>query len=201
MIPPELAVVETRSANLASVLAAFRRIGVAVVPTSDADVVRAADRVVLPGVGAFRAVMNNLVARGLADALAERVATGRPILAICLGLQLLTRDSEESPDVAGLGLVTGRVRRFPATSTVPQLGWNRVESGGAAKGLVRSGHAYFANSYYLDAPVAGWTTAWATHDVRFVAAIERGPQLACQFHPELSGAWGASLLERWYAAC
>jgi len=198
--PMSLAVVETGSANLASVLAAFQRMGVAAAPTRDAEDVRNADGVVLPGVGAFGDVMQRLSTRGLVDALTERFAAGRPILAVCLGLQVLATASEESPGAAGLGLISGSVRRYPASSTVPQLGWNRVEPG-SRNGFVRGGHAFFANSYYLDSVDDGWTAAWATHDVPFVAAIERGPQLACQFHPELSGPWGASLLERWYASC
>ena len=200
MTPLPLAVVDTGSANLASVLAAFGRMGVQAVPTRDADDVRSADRVVLPGVGAFGDVTERLAARGLVGALTERFAAGRPILAVCLGLQVLAGASEESPGATGLGVISGAVRRYPASSTVPQLGWNRVEPD-AASAFVRGGHAFFANSYYLDSVDDGWTAAWATHDVRFVAAIERGPQLACQFHPELSGPWGASLLERWYAAC
>jgi len=200
MRPLSLAVVETGSANLASVLAAFGRLGVAAVPTRDADIVRNADRVVLPGVGAFGDVMQRLSARGLTEVLSERFAAMRPILAVCLGLQVLARASEEAPGVAGLGVVSGTVRRFPASSKVPQLGWNRVEPDPSSV-VVSGGHAFFANSYYLESVDHGWTAAWATHDVRFVAAIERGPQLACQFHPELSGPWGASLLERWYASC
>ncbi len=205
-----LAVIETGSANLASVLAAFRRLGIAPTPTRDPEVARAADRVVLPGVGAFGAVMARLRERGLDEAVAERAASGRPLLAICLGLQVLAQSSEESPGVAGIGALPVTVRRFPATSKVPQLGWNQVEARGgdgagvaepASGTLVRNGHAFFANSFYLGDASDGWKPAWAVHDVRFVAALQRGPQLACQFHPELSGAWGASLLERWYASC
>ena len=197
---PTLAVIETGSANLASVLAAFRRAGVEVSTTRDPDVVRSADRVVLPGVGAFGSVMARLAELGVADAVRERVEAGAPFLAICLGMQVLARGSEESPGVPGLGLMEGTVRRFPEMSTVPQLGWNRVSTEAGAA-LVRDGYAFFANSFYVEAVPEGWSPAWATHDVRFVAAVERGPQLACQFHPELSGAWGASLLERWYTAC
>lgn len=194
-----LAVIETGSANLASVLAAFRRLGVDVARTRDPGVVRAADRVVLPGVGAFGDVMRRLAERGLVEAIGERVRAGRPILAICLGLQVLTRESEESPGVAGLGVLSNMVRRFPPSAKVPQLGWNRVTPDG--DWLVKTGHAYFANSYRLDVGDAEWNTTWATHGAPFVAALQRGPQLACQFHPELSGAWGASLLQRWFASC
>ncbi|HET7632523.1 MAG TPA: imidazole glycerol phosphate synthase subunit HisH [Gemmatimonadaceae bacterium] len=195
-----LAVIDTGSANLASVLGAVRRLGVAVASTRDPDVVRRADRVVLPGVGAFGNVMQRLAGGGLVDATRERVESGRPLLAVCLGLQVLATDSEESPGVAGLGVLRARVCRFPDTVPVPQLGWNLVEPvPGSA--LVQPGYAYFANAYHLGGAADGWVAAWATHGVRFVAALERGPQLACQFHPELSGAWGAALLRRWMDAC
>lgn len=200
MIRVPLAIVRTGSANLASVLAAFDRLGAPATLTEDADVVRRARRVVLPGVGAFGAVMRRLSRLGLADALGERATAGAPILAVCLGLQLFARASDESPDVAGLGVLSGMVRRFPCATKVPQLGWNGVMPDTGAEYL-RPGYAYFANSYYLDAVDGDWTPTWASYGVRFVAAAERGSQLICQFHPELSGAWGAAVLERWVSRC
>lgn len=195
-----LAVVRTGSANLASVLAAFERLGVPATLTEDADVVRRAARVLLPGVGAFGAVMRRLSTLGLADALAERATTGEPLLAVCLGLQLFATASEESLGVAGLGILTGTVRRFSRAAKVPQLGWNRVMPDANAEYL-QPGYAYFANSYYLEAVDDGWIPTWASYGVPFVAAAERGNQLICQFHPELSGAWGAALLDRWLSGC
>lgn len=194
----DIAVVRTGSANLASVLAALRRLGatprVATAP-ADLDGARA---VVLPGVGALAAAMQVLVASDLVDALRRHVAAGQPFLAICLGLQLLGTGSEESPGVAGLGLVDGIASRFPASVRVPQLGWNRVAWPGDP---TRDGFAYYANSYALrDAPT-DWAPAYTDHGGRFLAAIERPRQLACQFHPELSGRWGAALLERWWTQC
>jgi glutamine amidotransferase len=195
-----VAVVRTGSANLASVLAALRRAGAAAQVTEDPGVVRAARRVVLPGVGAFGAVMPRLAACGIAEALRERLDDGRPLLAICLGMQLLAAGSEESPGVGGVGAIAGAARRFPASVRVPQLGWNRVTPGEGG-GLLREGCAYFANSFYLGSVGDGWVPALASHGVTFVAAAERGPQLLCQFHPELSGSWGADLLDRWMDRC
>ncbi|HEU4996343.1 MAG TPA: imidazole glycerol phosphate synthase subunit HisH [Gemmatimonadaceae bacterium] len=197
---PGLVVIDTGSANLASIRATFRRLGVPAATTRDPDVARRAARAVMPGVGAFGAVMARLTESGMAESIRERVEAGRPLLAVCLGLQLLARGSEEAPAITGLGVLPADARRYPRTSVVPQLGWNRVLPDNR-EGLVREGHAFFANSYYVDVACDGWTPSWATHDVRFVAALERGPQLACQFHPELSGAWGAALLDRWYRAC
>ncbi|MES1258975.1 MAG: hypothetical protein ABUL71_00165, partial [Gemmatimonadota bacterium] len=108
--------------------------------------------------------------------------------------------SAESPEASGIGTLASVARRFPPTVRVPQLGWNAVTPANE-HGLVRAGHAFFANSYYIGTVDRGWCASHAEHGVRFVAAVERGSQLACQFHPELSGRWGAELLERWWARC
>ncbi len=105
--------------------------------------------------------------------------------------------------MSGLGLVDASVRRYPATVRVPQFGWNRVE-GPQSSGYLRSGYAYFANAYRLSRAPQGWDCAMAEHGGPFVAALERGDVVACQFHPELSGLYGAALLGRWLgqgAAC
>jgi glutamine amidotransferase len=193
-----VAIVDTGSANLASVRAALVRLGADPFVTDNPEKVSSAGRVVLPGVGAFGDVMSRLRARGIADALKERVVAGRPLLAICLGMQLLAEASDETPGIPGLGLIPGTVERFAPGVSVPQLGWNRVTASTTGS-FVREGYAYFANSFCLRAAGEGWTASEATYDAPFVASIERGSQLACQFHPELSGAWGAALLGRWYA--
>ena len=195
-----LGVLDTGSANLASVLAALHRMGASPVLVRDADAVRRSDRLVLPGVGAFGAVMSRLRALGVVEVLVERIDNGQPLLAICLGFQVLGSGSAESPSVSGLGTFAAVSQAFPATVRVPQLGWNHV-SPASERSLLRAGHAFFANSYYVDAVDPPWQASYAEHGVRFVAAVERGPQLACQFHPELSGRWGADLLARWWARC
>lgn len=189
----------TGTANLASIVAGLERAGATPRLIHSADEIGRAARVVLPGVGAFAAAMGQLEGDGAAAALVERVRAGHPTLAVCLGLQLLCEESEENPGVAGLGVVPARVSRFPATVRVPQLGWNLVEPEAGCR-LLRPGHAYFANSYRLAATPPGWRAARADHGGRFVAALERGAVLACQFHPELSGSWGQELLKRWLAA-
>jgi glutamine amidotransferase len=196
---PEVVVVCTGTANLASVLAGLTRAGADPRLTEDPDEVASARLVVLPGVGAFAAAMGRIVRQGLLPPLAGRVRAGRPTLGICLGLQVLAEASEESPGVAGLGVLPETVTRFTGDVRIPQLGWNRVEPD-AACALLRPGFAYFANSYRLPRPVPGWGAALADHGGPFVAAIERGAVLGCQFHPELSGAWGLELLQRWLAA-
>lgn len=189
-----VAIVPTGTANLASVQAAFRRLGAEVAIVEDADAVCRAERVVLPGVGAFGAAAMRLQARGLDVAIRERVLADRPTLCVCVGHQLLFAASEESPGVFGLGVVAGTVTRFPQQVRTPQFGWNWVEAADDTL-LLDSGWAYFANSYRaLTAP--GWRIATSDHGGRFIAAMEKGNIIGCQFHPELSGVYGAALLAR-----
>jgi len=193
----DVVIVDSGVANLASIASAFRRLGATVVVTGDEGVVQDAPRVVLPGVGAFGAGLGALRARRLDQAVTQAAARGTPLLGVCLGMQMLCEASEEAPGVAGLGVIPGICRRLPEEVRVPHLGWNAVTAAG--EGLVATGVAAFANSFALREAPAGWVPAWTTHGVRFVAALEKIGErlLACQFHPELSGAYGAALLERW----
>lgn len=191
----EVVVVPTGVANLASVVAAFERLGRKTILSTSVSQVLEADRVVLPGVGAFGAAVDGLRNAQVADALAGRVQAGRPTLAMCVGLQVLFQASDESPSAVGLGVIEGRIGRFEGAVRVPQFGWNLIDPEPGCRYL-RPGYAYFANSYRaLEAP--GWRCAFAEHGVRFVAGMEHGDVLACQFHPELSGAYGQDLIARW----
>jgi glutamine amidotransferase len=202
--PPGIGIVPTGTANLAAVTAAFERLGCSAAAVEGPDDIERHARIVLPGVGSFESGISALRDRGWAEPLRRRIREDRPTLAICLGLQLLCESSEEAPGVAGLGVIRGRVERFPDSVRVPHLGWNAVR-GESPSALVESGAAYYANSYRLPLTEAGtdvespdgWSRAWTDHGGRFVAALERGGVLACQFHPELSGAWGRALLARW----
>ncbi len=191
---PEVLIVPTGTANIASVMAAFRRLGATPRVAADPAAVRSASHVMLPGVGSFGASMSRLAEHGLDAALVERIAAGRPTIAICVGHQLLFEASEESPGVRGLGVIGASLGRYPPGVRVPQFGWNEVLAGDESL-LLEGGFAYFANSYRaLAAP--GWRVATAEHGGRFVAGVERGNVIGCQFHPELSGPYGAALLSR-----
>lgn len=194
----EVLIVPTGAANLASVQAGLRRAGARPILCEDPDAIAAAPRVVLPGVGAFASAIASLRDRGLDRALAQRIQAGAPTLAICLGLQLLGEGSEESPGVDGLGLLPFRARRFTGPIRVPQLGWNEIQTDPGCA-LLRPGWVYFANSFRVEDCPADWSAARADHGGPFVAAIEKGALLACQFHPELSSDVGLSLLQRWIA--
>jgi len=193
----DVAIVPTGTANTASVNAAFRRLGANPRPAVTPEDIREASRLVVPGVGTFGAAMERIDQQELRESLVDRLERGRPTLAICLGMQLLAEKSDESPHVPGLGVVPERVTRLPQDLTVPQLGWNRVVPDVASR-FLDPGWAYFANSYKLDDVPDGWTGAQTEYGGEFVSAIERGDVLACQFHPELSGTWGADLLRRWF---
>lgn len=194
--PLQIALLDYGAGNLRSVAKALERSGLTVDVTSDPAGVRRADAVVLPGVGAFGAVAGVLDRLELRAPLGERFAAGRPTLGVCLGLQLLAEASDESPGAAGLGVLPATVRRLPDGVRVPHLGWNRVRAGDGCR-ILTDGAAYFANSYALEAVQGGWSGAAFEHGGTWVAALERGAVLACQFHPELSGAWGQALLGRW----
>jgi len=191
----EVVVLPTGTANLASVLAALRRLGAAPRLAEDAAAVAGASHVVLPGVGTFGAAIAGLRAAGLDGAIAGRARKRKPVMAMCVGLQVLFEESEESPDASGLAVIAGRVGRFPETVRTPQFGWNRIEPEPGCRYL-EAGWAYFANSYRaLDAP--GCRVARGEHGGRFVAALEFGDVVACQFHAELSGRFGHDLIARW----
>jgi imidazole glycerol-phosphate synthase subunit HisH len=192
----DVVIVPTGTANLASVLAAFRRLGTDPKVAATVAEVERARRVVVPGVGSFGAAMGELSRLGLPGPLRERIAGNRPTLAICVGMQVLATRSEESEGIDGLGTIAERVTRFPETVRVPQLGWNQVSAGAGCE-VLADGWAYFANSYRFESVAEGWSAALTEHGGSFVAAVERGNVLACQFHPELSGTWGRELLGRW----
>lgn len=195
MKPRDVVIVSTGTANMASVMAAFARLGCRPRTAIDRDDVIKADRLVLPGVGSFGAAADSLRTHGLDEAIRRRIEVGRPLLAVCVGMQLLAEASEESPGARGLGVIPGMLTRFTGVRT-PQFGWNFIRATERSTHL-RSGYAYFANSYRLTEIPSGWIGATAEYGGSFVAAIERESILACQFHPELSGDFGMNLLERW----
>jgi len=191
-------ILKTGLANLASVRAAFERLGVPTTVVWDSEAVQRAERLVVPGVGSYGEAMGRLDAANLTAPLRDRIASGRPTLGICLGLQVFGAGSDESPGVSGLGCIPGRTTGFSRSVLSPQMGWNRVIPAPGSQ-LLETGHAYFANSFRFETIPEGWTGATAQYGGSLVAALECGAVLGCQFHPELSGAYGERLLGRWLA--
>ncbi|HJL43633.1 MAG TPA: imidazole glycerol phosphate synthase subunit HisH [Myxococcales bacterium LLY-WYZ-16_1] len=192
----KVGLIPTGIANVASVTRGLERLGATVERVEDGEAAARVDRLVLPGVGAFSAAMEVLRARGFDRAIRAHVEAKKPLLAVCLGFQLLGASSEEAAGTAGLGIHDGAFVRFGPDVRCPHLGWNSIEPEPGCRHL-RSGHVFFAHSFRLREPPAGWRVATADHQGPFVAAVERGPILATQFHPELSGVIGKNLLERW----
>jgi imidazole glycerol-phosphate synthase subunit HisH len=194
-----IAVVDSGSGNLRSVAKALERAGGDPVVTADPEVVRRADRVVVPGQGAFRDCVGGLAAGGLDQAVREVIGAGRPYLGICLGLQVLFDESEEHGPVRGLGLLRGRVVRFPARPglKVPHMGWNQVsvrKDDAVLRDLVDPAYFYFVHSFHA-VPDDPAVTALATdYGGEVCAAIRHENLFATQFHPEKSGAAGLALL-------
>jgi imidazole glycerol-phosphate synthase subunit HisH len=189
-------ILNTGTSNLASVISVFKKLGCAVTVGTNKNDIADSGYMVLPGVGTFKAAMAQINKMGLADAIRERITSGKPTFAICLGFQLLFEESEENPEIKGLGVISQKIKRFSRELRVPHMGWNKVQTNNA--GLIQDGYAYFANSYCLMDDVDGWNKAFTIYgDQKFVSALCKGKILACQFHPELSGKWGVELIERW----
>ena len=190
-------VVERGLSNIASMMAGLRRVGIDPLISDRPEDIAAAVGIVLPGVGRFDAGARSWRSRGLDGAIRSFCESGRPVLAVCLGMQLLGNGSEEAPGIAGLGVIEAMVRRLPPGRTRPHLGWNRVVPEPGARIVTDRGAAHFANGFaYREVP-SGWRAAWSDDGGRFIAALERESVLACQFHPEVSGAFGTRMLARW----
>jgi glutamine amidotransferase len=176
---------------------AFHAGGADAVVTSDERVLRGAERLVLPGVGAFRACMEALVARGFGELVREHAAAGKPLLGVCVGMQMLFEESEEFGTTRGLGLLRGRVRRFPEGLRVPQVGWNQVgwRVGHAlAEGIEDETFFYFVHSYFCDAADESDVLGSTEYGATYASVVARGAVCGVQFHPEKSQAAGLRLL-------
>ena len=198
-----IAIIDYGAGNMQSVEKALRHLGCQCQITADPGELAAAQAAVLPGVGAFGDAMGQLRARGLEEPIRQFVSSGKPFLGICLGLQILFEESEESPGVKGLGLLRGRVLRLPKESglKIPHIGWNSLavgKPGGLFAGVEGEPYVYFVHSYYLRAE-EDVVTATAEYGTTIHAAVQKGNLLACQFHPEKSGQVGLSLLENFKA--
>ena len=197
-----IAVIDYGVGNLFSVEKAVAYQKADVIVTSDEKTILNADKIILPGVGAFGDCMKNLLATGLVPAIKKKVADGTPLLGICVGLQILFEGSEESPEVEGLGLIKGMVRKIKAPGLkIPHIGWNSLiiaeprQTVDLFKGLGEKPYVYFVHSYHAVPLDKSVVTATTVYGEELTAAVAIGNIQATQFHPEKSGDVGLKLLE------
>ena len=196
-----VAIIDYGVGNLFSLKSSLAAIGAAATVTADRDVIRAADRVILPGVGAFGDAAEKLRATGLADVVSEVAKSGKPIMGICLGMQLLLEKSFEYGEHAGLGLIKGEIRpiaeAIPSDLKIPHIGWNALQFHGKKhplfKYLNEGDCVYFVHSYY-GANCEDAVIATAEYGAALTAAVAKDNVMGCQFHPEKSGKAGLSIL-------
>ncbi len=195
-----IAVIDYDAGNMLSVVKALGHLGQEPVITRDRETICLADKVILPGVGAFGDAMTRLNGYGLTGVIREVIAKGTPFFGICLGLQLLYGESEESPGIAGIGALKGTIKKIPTGEykKIPHMGWNSLDfpnKGRLFKGIDEGAYVYFVHSYYLEAANRDTVTATCNYNVSIDASVECGNVFACQFHPEKSGTVGLQILK------
>ena len=195
-----IAIIDYDAGNIKSVEKALQKLGAEVIITKDAEVILSADKVILPGVGAFGDAMSNLKKYGVVEVIQKVVEKGTPFMGICLGLQLLFERSDETPGVEGLGILKGEILRIPENGDlkIPHMGWNSLHlqnNGRLYKGLEENSYVYFVHSYYLKAEEEEIVKATTEYSVNIHASVEKGNVFACQFHPEKSSDVGLKILQ------
>ena len=193
----QVAIIDYGVGNLRSVEKAFVATGVDAIVTGDERELRDADRLVLPGVGAFAACMSALCERGFDRLVSEKAAAGTPLLGVCVGMQMLFEESEEFGPTAGLGLLRGRVRRFSDQVLVPQVGWNQIKQQSAHplfRDVSDEAFFYFVHSYYCEPAQTEIAIGETEYGVNYASVVARDNLAGVQFHPEKSQAVGLKLL-------
>ena len=199
-----IAIIDYDAGNLKSVEKALKSLNQEVIVSRDSSEILQADKVILPGVGAFGDAMNNLDKFGLVDTIKEVTCKNTPFLGICLGLQLLFERSDETPGVEGLGILKGEILRIPDHEglKIPHMGWNSLElinQGRLFQNLPADPYVYFVHSYYLKAEEAEIVKATTWYSTTIHASVEKGNIFACQFHPEKSSDVGLQILRNFAA--
>ena len=195
-----IAIIDYDAGNLKSVEKALVSLGEEVLVSRDSSEILQADKVILPGVGSFGDAMNNLDKFGLVDTIKKVTRNGTPFLGICLGLQLLFKESDETPGAEGLDILPGKILKIPAKEgfKIPHMGWNSLDVNPGAKlfkGLEGNPYVYFVHSYYLKAADENIVAASTEYTTHIHASVESGNVFACQFHPEKSSEVGLKILK------
>lgn len=195
-----IAIIDYDAGNIMSVQNALKKLGAQMILTRDEKTILSADKVILPGVGSFGDCMDNLNKYNLVEVIKDVVAKGTPFLGVCLGLQLMFEESEESPGVKGLGLLKGQIKRIPEGEykKIPHMGWNSLElkrKGRLFDGIPDNPYVYFVHSYYLDAADKSIVVGTTEYNVSIDATVEKDNIFGCQFHPEKSSDVGLKILK------
>ena len=196
-----IAIIDYGAGNIQSVYKALKFIGADCKVTSDKDEILNADGAILPGVGSFGDAMDTMTTRGIKYTIIEYTKSGKPFLGICLGLQLLFPESEETPGVKGLDIFKGTITKIPnqnRTLKIPHMGWNNIsikQKNGIFKGIEGEPYVYFVHSFYLKAQDKDIVAATTQYGVEIDAAVQKGNIIATQFHPEKSGEVGLKMLK------
>ena len=195
-----IAIIDYGAGNLQSVKKAFDFIGAESVITNNPEVINACDRILLPGVGSFGDAMDSMAKSGLVETVKQNALSGKPFLGICLGLQLLFEESEESPGVKGLGIFKGKIKKFSPDMglKIPHIGWNSLEikqNDTLFKGIPENSYVYFVHSYYLHAEDEEDIATITNYGIDFHSAVGKNNIFATQFHPEKSGDVGLQILK------
>ncbi len=193
----EIVIIDYGMGNLHSVSKAVEAVGAVPIVTADKKIIAAAEKIILPGVGAFGDCMKNLQATGLVPELIKHIKSGKGFLGICLGMQLLFESSEESPGVAGLGIFKGAVKRLTTEYKVPHMGWNRLKLKAASPltAAADGSYVYFVHSFHAVPEDSNIITAVCDYGTEITAAVGRDNIQAVQFHPEKSGEVGLKMLQ------
>ena len=199
-----IAIIDYDAGNIKSVEKAMQLLGQEVIITRDRETIMNADKVILPGVGAFGDAMSKLRQYGLDEVIRDVTAKRTPFLGICLGLQLLFERSDETPGVEGLGILKGEILRIPDKEglKIPHMGWNSLHfqnNGRLFQGIPEQTYVYFVHSYYLQAEEPEIVKATTEYSTCIHASVEKDNVFACQFHPEKSSKWGLKILENFAA--
>jgi glutamine amidotransferase len=197
--PVRIAIIDYGVGNIQNLINAFERLEIPAILTADPAIILNAELSILPGVGAYKDAMDKLVERGLDEIVKQRASHGKPMVGICLGMQLLFEGSEEDGDWEGLGLLKGKFIRFDDRLKVPHMGWNRLVAARedqVADGLPEDAYAYFVHSYYLSGGNSEDIVLSSPYGISVPALVRHGSIVGMQFHPEKSGAVGELLIRQ-----
>lgn len=191
----KVVIIDYNSGNVRSIENMLLSLGIKAELSANRDKILSADRIIFPGQGHFEQAMKNLEESGVVPVIKEALALGKPFLGICLGLQILFEKSEEAPNVRGLGLIEGEVKKFVEVKT-PQIGWNKIETT-LNNDFLSEDYFYFVNSYYVVPKNEAFVSSRASYGIDFCASIQKDNLVGVQFHPEKSSEAGIEFFKKW----